>query len=428
MSITLKLKRSGIYFIDTEVPDPATGELKRARISFDTKSKADAEEQRKLWLAGLHPKHPSQGGHATPAPPSIRRHKASTNSTFEGAHDLGRWLQQCLSDEKVWGNCRATATHASNVKILRRLLPHGITVEAITAMHIYDLDKTLRDDCGYAPASRRKLLGTLSASLRRAAEPDVGIIASRPAFPTVKVRNTKERVVSVDEEAAMFDCIAARRDAEPLRHWAHFERLCRLLLGTAFRLGEALSCGPSNVKRKRWTDHTGQTFEGTWLGLTAAFTKSEKPRDVPLSAALRDLLPELNANQAGGRWFPWKRGTSGPLYLLQNIREDMKLRGFDFDDVVLHTFRHTCATRLAEGGMDLIGLRDWLGHSDIKITAARYVHLMNGHIHVGAAILDAYGTAPSGRGEAEESPSNYGSIDLPVGGGDSANPGAPTLN
>src|SRR3546814_6680497 len=72
------------------------------------------------------------------------------------------------------------------------------------------------------------------------------------------------------------------------------------------------------------------------------------------------------------RWFPWAIGSSGPLYLLQNIRADMKGMGFQFDDVVLHTMRNTCASRLADNGIDLVSLRDWLGHSELKITAGRY--------------------------------------------------------
>ena len=420
MSITLKQKPSGIYYIDTEVPDGDTGELKRARISFNTKDKSDAEAQRRAWLAGQHPKHPSQEGHRN-APSSSRM--SSGSETFKGT-DLGVWLQKCLSDEKVWGNCRSWQTHRSNVKILRDLLPDGITVEAITSKHIYDLDNHMRDEIGYAAGSRRKLLGSLSASLRRAAEPDVGLIHARPAFPSIKVKNRKDRVLSLDEERVFFECVEARRNAEPLRHWGHFERLVRVLLGTGFRLGEALSLGPSSVKRKRWTDHTGKTFEGIWLGVTSADTKSERPRDVPLTRELQALLPILNDHQAGGRWFPWARRTSGPLKMLQNIRADMKLHGYDIDDVVLHTMRHTCATRLAEGGMDLIGLRDWLGHSDIKITAERYVHLMNGHIHVGASILDAYGTSPLEGPEIEECPPISGKLDSHVNGRNSASDAA----
>lgn len=110
----------------------------------------------------------------------------------------------------------------------------------------------------------------------------------------------------------------------------------------------------------------------------------------------RTAIEELTDRAEDARFFPWAIGTSAPTYFLQNIREDMKVRGYNIDDVVLHTLRHTCATRLAEGGMDLVGLRDWLGHSDINVTAERYIHLMNSHVHRGVAILDAYGSGTIG--------------------------------
>jgi integrase len=161
-----------------------------------------------------------------------------------------------------------------------------------------------------------------------------------------------------------------------------------LLLDTGFRLGEAMSSGASRIKRKRWVDQKGRWHEGTWLALPKGTTKNGKARDVPCTKRVLSILPELNERARNGRWFPWAMGSSGPLYLLQNIREDMKEKGFDIDDIVLHTFRHTCASRLADNGMDLVSLRDWLGHSDIKITAQRYVHRMTGHLWVGAGILD----------------------------------------
>src|SRR3546814_15072666 len=88
------------------------------------------------------------------------------------------------------------------------------------------------------------------------------------------------------------------------------------------------------------------------------------------SERVLSILDELNERSENARWFPWAIGSSGPLYLLQNIRADMKGMGFQFDDVVLHTMRHTCASRLADNGIDLVSLRDWLGHSDIKIGRA----------------------------------------------------------
>ena len=136
--------------------------------------------------------------------------------------------------------------------------------------------------------------------------------------------------------------------------------------------------------------HTGQDQEGTFLMLGRYTTKNDKPRQVPVTERLLRLIPTLNARAKGGRWFPWQPGSNTPLRYLGFIKQDVKRRGYSIDDVTLHTWRHTCATRLAQGGMDLIALRDWLGHGDIKITAGRYIHLMVGHIHRGTSILDTF--------------------------------------
>ena len=390
-------KPNGIFYLDVMVPGDG-GTMKRQRVSCDTRDRKAAEAQRRDWLTGLHPKHPSQGGVvAAKGRVSSSNGSVSTKETETGP-SVAYWLTKCLSDVKVWGACKATATHQSNVRILSGLLD-GKQLSQLTSKDVLDLETRMRDELGYAEGSIRKLLGSLSAACRRAE--DLGIILNRPKFPSITVKNIKDRVVTLDEEAVMFECIEKRRNEEPLRPWWQFEKLCVLLLDTAFRLGEGLGCGPSSVKRKRWFDHRGKLHEGTWLGLQRGTTKNDKPRDVPCTSRVLALIPELNERAAGGKWFPWPHGSSGPLYLLQNIRADMKERGYDFDDVTLHTFRHTCATRLAEGGMDLVSLRDWLGHSDIKVTASRYIHLMNGHIHRGASILDAYSQPLGTDGEEE---------------------------
>jgi site-specific recombinase XerD len=54
------------------------------------------------------------------------------------------------------------------------------------------------------------------------------------------------------------------------------------------------------------------------------------------------------------------------------VRKQMGLEGDS--DYVIHACRHTCASRLVNGGVDLYVVKEWLGHSTIKITE-RYAHL-----------------------------------------------------
>jgi len=43
------------------------------------------------------------------------------------------------------------------------------------------------------------------------------------------------------------------------------------------------------------------------------------------------------------------------------------------ENVTWHTFRHTFATRLNRRGVDIVTVKELLGHSDIKMTM-RYAH------------------------------------------------------
>lgn len=56
--------------------------------------------------------------------------------------------------------------------------------------------------------------------------------------------------------------------------------------------------------------------------------------------------------------------------------------------VGFHTFRHTCASLLFEGGKNIRQVADWLGHSDPSFTLKTYVHLMDGGLG-SADFLDA---------------------------------------
>ena len=48
---------------------------------------------------------------------------------------------------------------------------------------------------------------------------------------------------------------------------------------------------------------------------------------------------------------------------------------YDLPHIRFHDLRHTCASMLLSEGYGLKDVQEWLGHSDIKMTANIYGHL-----------------------------------------------------
>ena len=93
-------------------------------------------------------------------------------------------------------------------------------------------------------------------------------------------------------------------------------------------------------------------------------TRQESTPDMPF---------HLNNDQAINAW-QWVR----------------KLMGLQHDkEFVLHALRHTCASRLLNKGVDIVSIRDWLGHADISTTMI-YAHLAPNKLAHAAEMLDSY--------------------------------------
>ncbi|WP_284360278.1 tyrosine-type recombinase/integrase [Candidatus Phycosocius spiralis] len=82
-----------------------------------------------------------------------------------------------------------------------------------------------------------------------------------------------------------------------------------------------------------------------------------------------NTLTELSPDD---RLFPFNNGLA--WYRWDALRERMKEIGTPIDDVVLHSLRHTCLTRLAKR-LPIQIVSKWAGHADFSITARVYSHL-----------------------------------------------------
>ncbi|WP_412049463.1 tyrosine-type recombinase/integrase [Hoeflea sp. Naph1] len=153
-----------------------------------------------------------------------------------------------------------------------------------------------------------------------------GQIPRLPTYVRLRERNSRVRFLTAEEEGVMFQTIA--------QHNPHHELLCRFLIDTGARIGEALAL--------KWNDIQGNvaTF---WI------TKSGKSRSVPLTIRAAQALN--SARNFGG---PGPFSTISYPNFKYNWNRARKLNHFDSDPhMVPHILRHTCASRLVQAGIDL---------------------------------------------------------------------------
>ncbi len=107
--------------------------------------------------------------------------------------------------------------------------------------------------------------------------------------------------------------------------------------------------------------------------ITILQTKSGKKRSVPISSTLMEELSSLNENKTSEYLFvnPRTKTRYEPTW-----REYKKLFiKANIENLTFHSLRHTAATRMVAAGIDLVSVKEILGHADIKSTMV-YSHPM----------------------------------------------------
>ena len=200
-------------------------------------------------------------------------------------------------------------------------------------------------------------LSALSKLLKKARK--MGDVHSLPEFQRLKERAGRIRFLDYDEQDRLFAAIRSRSEI--------YANLSVFLVDTGARLGEAIG--------SRWNDiDAGRaTF---WL------TKSGKSRTVPLTPRAQQAV-DAQAGRGSGPFCAIKQ------YQFRIIWHAAKAEvGLAHDtNVVPHVLRHTCASRLVRGGVDLRRVQTWLGHQTLQMTM-RYAHLATHDLDVCLGVLD----------------------------------------
>ncbi len=218
-----------------------------------------------------------------------------------------------------------------------------ITEEVIT-----HLTRTLESN-GSKPATINRYLACLKTILKHKKQ-DTEWIRLR------KERKGRIRVISQEEESQIVRLLKSAPQGNRRSYYPEVADLIEILLDTGMRLGEALNLQYPDIDLE-------SGLISIWIN------KGDRPRSVPMTRRVRSILEQrqqvhhlkpftIKSHQAETAW-KW-------------VRKEMGLEGEK--EFVLHSTRHTCASRMVNAGVDLYVVKEILGHASIQITE-RYAHL-----------------------------------------------------
>lgn len=255
-----------------------------------------------------------------------------------------------------WRDLRCVDTYTTDSNTIIEILGEGFLLSDISAKVITDTKEKLRDR-GYKIATVNNKMACLSSMLRAACD-DWEVIAKKPKIGIQNPRNKRMRLISKAEE------IKALSLADPYMH-----DILIVLMDTGIRLGELLRLTYNDVQ-----------MDTRVLRIIDPKVVDED-RGVPMSKRvvsvfsnperLHKCFSETTKSIVEKRW--------------EKIREAMGLE--EDAQFVLHTYRHTCATRLLASGVGIYTVKEWLGHKSIE-TTMRYAKMTANQLEEARKAID----------------------------------------
>ena len=140
--------------------------------------------------------------------------------------------------------------------------------------------------------------------------------------------------------------------------------LVTLALNTGMRQGELLKLKWDNLDLKRGA-------------ITIIQSKTLRRKTVAINERARQALNWLQANRYGELLFMWPWGAPiGKVTVYDAFKKACSAA--KIDDFRFHDLRHTFASHLVMAGVDLVTVKELLGHKTINMTN-RYTHLAQEH-------------------------------------------------
>jgi integrase len=152
-------------------------------------------------------------------------------------------------------------------------------------------------------------------------------------------------------------------------HWltSEAEEAVHAAIVAEGRADEALALRVLTATGMRWSEFATLTegqIDGEWIKLNK--TKTNTPRDVPIEPALARALREMVRRRGVPQYYTFRK----------TLKRALKSAG-QSEELSVHCLRHTTATRLVHGAVNLSVVKDFLGHASLS-TTLKYTHVSKG--------------------------------------------------
>ncbi len=204
-----------------------------------------------------------------------------------------------------------------------------------------------------SPATRNRHLAHLSSVFNKGKE--WGLITDNPAQGIKPLRENGARTRFLDKEEIQLLLNASSKEFRPILITA---------LHSGMRKGEILKLICPDVDFKNRI-------------ITVQDSKSGKKRMIPMDDTLYETLRTLPSRFKRGYVFPSPVKEGKPRFGVQRqFSNAVKKAGIE--NIRFHDLRHTFASHLIMAGVDLMTVKELLGHASVTMTM-RYAHLAPDH-------------------------------------------------
>jgi integrase len=288
---------------------------------------------------------------------STAKTKAMTIGELLARVDKKRWRgnPNCKSaDEGSFGNAD---------RFVRWIGPKVPVDEALSEDKINEFVEEREDSYNNSGSTINRYMAAVSALASEAVK--LKLIDAKPDLPRRGEGQSRMRIFTTDEEAAI---------QKVVRQWGYEDHadLFVFLIDTG--------CRPGETHKLTWQD-----IALPRIHLDGAITKNSTPRTLTGTPRVREVLERMKTKYGHTHgpfsWAPTKSRSTRTLW--NRLRGHFEWMG---GDTVVYTFRHTCASRLVQRGIDLYRVQIWMGHKSMLMTQ-RYAKFAPKHMAELADVL-----------------------------------------